>query len=114
MAMVALATDGYHFGRARKSSTSLLRVEVSDSWVLLGRGVAQISDGINRLGAMCAMRGKRLVLRRGVESLGPSSVGDVAAASGGDRWRIDVANVDVDLLAVDDSPSGMAVKHLES
>jgi hypothetical protein len=103
-----------HFGRARKLSTSLLRVEVSDSWVQLGRGAAQISDGITRLGAMRAMRGKRLVLRRGVESPCPSSVGDVAAASRGDRWRNIVANVDVDLPAVDDSPSGMAVKNLES
>ena len=63
---------------------------------------------------MAAMCGKRMVLRRGVDSLVPSSIGDAAAASGGDRWRINVANVDVDLLAVDDSPSGVAVKHLES
>jgi hypothetical protein len=45
LAMVALAIDGCLFGRARKSSTSLLRVEVSNSWVVLGRGVEQISDG---------------------------------------------------------------------
>ena len=101
------------FRRARKASTSFLRVEVSDSWVLLGRGAAQIGDGTNRMGAMRAERGKRLVLSRGFESPGPSNVVDVAAASGGDRWRINVANVDVDLVAVDDSPSGMAVKHLE-
>ena len=102
------------FRRARKTSTSFLRVEVSDSWVLLGRGATQIGDGITRMGAMRAGHGKRLVLRRGVESLGPSSNGDVAAAPGGDRWRINVANVDVDLLVVGDMPSGMAVKHLES
>ena len=81
------------FRRARKASTSFLRVEVSDSWVLLGRGAAQIGDGITRKGAMRAGRGKRLVLRRGAESLGPSRIGDVAAAPGGDRWRINVANV---------------------
>ena len=64
--------------RARKASTSFLRVEVSDSWVLLGRGAAQIGDGTTRKGAMRAGRGKRLVLRRGAESLGPSRLGDVA------------------------------------
>ena len=84
MAKVSFATDGYHFGRARKSSPSLLRFEVSNSRAVLGRGVEQISDGIKRLGAMC---GKRMLLRRGAKSLGPSSAGDDAAASGGDRRR---------------------------
>ena len=75
------------FRRARKTSTSFLRAEVSDSWVLLGRGAAQIGDGTTREGAMRAGRGKRLVLRRGAEGLGPSRIGDVAAAPGGDMWR---------------------------
>ena len=83
----------------------------TNCWVALGRGVEQINGGINRLVATCD---KWMVLWRSVERLGPSSSGDAAAASGGDGWRVDVANVDVDLLPMDDSPSGMASKHLES
>ena len=112
--LISLVTYDSHFGWARKTSTSLLRVKVSTRRVVLGRGVEQISDGTYRLGVMSVMRSKREVLQWGVESLGPSCIGDGAAASGGDGWRIYVANVVVDLLAVDDSPSGMAVEHLET
>ena len=112
--LIALVICGSHFGWARKTSTSYLCVEVFDNRVLLGRGVASINKGTDRSGAMGVMRSNREVLQRGAESLGPSRVVDVAAASGGDGWRIYVANVVVDLLAVDDSPSGMAVEHLET
>ena len=73
-----------------------------------------INKGTDRSGAMGVMRSNREVLQRGAGSLGPSRVVDVAAASGGDGWRIDVATVVVDLLAVDDTPSGVAVEHLET
>ena len=43
MALVAIVIDGGLFGRARKSSTNLLRDEVPNSWVALGRGVEQIN-----------------------------------------------------------------------
>ena len=62
---------------------------------------------------MVVMCNKWMVLWRGIERLGPSNSGDVAAVSGGDRWRVNVTNVDVELLPMDDSPSGMAVMHLE-
>ena len=77
---------------ARKMSTSHRCVEV-DSRVLLGRGVVSINKGTDRSGAMSVMRSNLEVLQRGAESLGPSRVVDVAAASGGDGWRISVANV---------------------
>ena len=53
------------------------------------------------------------VLERGAERLAPSSNGDVAAASGANRWRVNVTRADLDLLPMDDSPSGLAVMHLE-
>ena len=112
--MCLVTTDGCHFGWARKTSTSLLRVKVSTSWVVLGRGVKQISNGTDRLGAMSAMCSKRKVFHGGVEGLGPSRIGNFATASGGDGWRINVANVVVDLLAVNNTACGMAVEHLES
>ena len=83
----------------------------TNSWVVLGRDVEQLNCGIKRLVATCD---KWMVLWGGVERLGPSDSGNAAAASGGDKWRVDVTNVDVDLLPLVDSPSGMAVKHLES
>ena len=112
--LIALVICDSHFGWARKTSTSYLCVEVFDNRVLLGRGVASINKGTDRSGAMGVVRSNRAVFQRGAESLGPSRVVDVAAASGGDGWRINVTNVIVDLLAVDDSPSGMAVEHLET
>ena len=102
--MRLVTVDGCHFRWARKTSTSLLRVKVSTSWVVLGRGVEQISNGTDRLGAMSAMRGKRKVFQGGVEGLGSSRIGAVAPASGGDGWRITVANIVVDLLASDLGP----------
>ena len=94
---------------ARKTSTSHLCVEVFDSRVLLGRGVVSINKGTDRSGAMGVVRSNREVLQRGAESFGPSRVVDVAAASGGDGWRISVADVVVDRLAADDSPSSMII-----
>ena len=44
---------------------------------------------------------------------GASSSGDVAAASWGNKWRVNVTHVDLDLLPMNDSPSGLAVMHLE-
>ena len=110
--LIALVSFDSHFGWARKTSTSHLCVEILNSRVLLGRGVEQISKGTDRSGAMSAMRSNREVLQRGAESLGPSCIVDAAAASGGDGWRISVANVVVDRLAADDSPSSMAVENL--
>jgi hypothetical protein len=110
--LIALVICGSHFGWARKTSTSYLCVEVFDNRVLLGRGVASINKGTDRSGAMGVMRSNREVLQRGAESLGPSRVVDVAAASWGDGWRISVADVVVDRLAADDSPSSMVVEKL--
>ena len=95
---------------ARKTSTSHHCVEVFDNRVLLGRGVVSINKGTDRSGAMGVVRSNREVFQRGAESLGPSHVVDVAAASGGDGWRIYVTNVIVDLLAVDDSPSSTLIQ----
>ena len=54
-----------------------------------------------------------MVLRRGIERLGPSGSGDALAVSGGDRWRVNVTNVHLELLPMEDSPSGMAVRHAD-
>ena len=107
--LIALVTCGSHFGWARKTSTSHLCVEEFDSRVLLGRGVASANNGTDRSGAMGVMRSNREVLQRGAERLGPSRVVDVAAAPWGDGWRISVADVVVDRLAADDSPSSMII-----
>ena len=74
---------------------------------MVGRGalttyhpsIAQPSAGISRLVAKC---NRWVVVGKWFERLGPMSSGDVAAASGGNKWRVncgvggsDVGGVDV-------------------